>query len=53
MRCKNLAALFIFLLISCSGLLYGQDATEIIRQMDEKMRGESLKAEMSMTPNIP
>ncbi|MAO65198.1 MAG: outer membrane lipoprotein-sorting protein [Balneola sp.] len=49
MRCKNLAALFIFLLISCSGLLYGQDATEIIRQMDEKMRGESLKAEMSMT----
>lgn len=39
-----LAVGFIFSLPTIS-----QDATEIIRQMDEKMRGESLEAELSMT----
>lgn len=46
---KTLIAFLVFLMIPFSGLLYGQDATEIIRQMDEKMRGESLEAEVSMT----
>lgn len=29
--------------------VFAQDATEIVRKMDEKMRGESLEAELSMT----
>lgn len=46
---RNLAALLIFVLLPISGFVFAQDATEIIQKMDEKMRGESLKAEMSMT----
>lgn len=32
-----------------SGVTLAQDATEIVRKMDEKMRGESLRAEVTMT----
>jgi len=49
MRCKTLAAITICLFLSFSGNVTAQDATDIIQRMDEKMRGESLKAEMSMT----
>lgn len=47
-RLKSILTVILGLFIS-SGALFAQDATEIIRQMDEKMRGESLKAELSMT----
>ncbi|MDR9419658.1 outer membrane lipoprotein-sorting protein [Gracilimonas sp.] len=49
MRYRILAVLFTFIILPISGNLFAQDATEIIRQMDEKMRGESLESEMSMT----
>lgn len=49
MRRKSLATLFIFALLHIWGSVYAQDATEIIQKMDEKMRGESLEAEVSMT----
>lgn len=42
----------IFAVIVCSLFtlpILAQDATEIIRKMDEKMRGESLEAEMTMS----
>lgn len=45
---KSLLTVVVGLFIS-SGSLFAQDATEIIRQMDEKMRGESLEAELTMT----
>jgi outer membrane lipoprotein-sorting protein len=45
---KSLMTVVVGLFIS-SGSLFAQDATEIIRQMDEKMRGESLEAELTMT----
>lgn len=38
-----------FILQPLTGHVFSQDATEIIQKMDEKMRGESLKAEVSMT----
>lgn len=44
---KSLLTVVVGLFIS-SGSLFAQDATEIIRQMDEKMRGESLEAELTM-----
>lgn len=45
---KSLLTIVVGFFIS-SGSLFAQDATEIIRQMDEKMRGESLEAELTMT----
>ncbi|MBD3616624.1 MAG: outer membrane lipoprotein-sorting protein [Gracilimonas sp.] len=45
---KSLLTVVVGLFIA-SGSLFAQDATEIIRQMDEKMRGESLEAELTMT----
>lgn len=49
MRCRNLAVLIIFVLQPFTWVAFAQNATDIIRQMDEKMRGESLEAEISMT----
>jgi outer membrane lipoprotein-sorting protein len=49
MYSKGLTAVILSFILSISGVLKAQDATEIIRQMDEKMRGESLTAEMSMS----
>ncbi|MFD2531667.1 outer membrane lipoprotein-sorting protein [Gracilimonas halophila] len=49
MRSRKLAVLLIFALQPLTGTIFAQDATEIIQKMDEKMRGESLKAEVRMT----
>ncbi|MDZ7808203.1 MAG: outer membrane lipoprotein-sorting protein [Gracilimonas sp.] len=37
------------LVLCLTGILQAQNATEIVRKMDEKMRGESLEAEVTMT----
>ncbi len=44
---------FIFLMGLSSTQLYGQDAAEIIEKMDERMRGDSNYAEMTMTIERP
>lgn len=41
--------ILVFLISATVVPAFGQDATEIVRKMDEKMRGESLEAEMTMT----
>ncbi|MEX2604407.1 MAG: outer membrane lipoprotein-sorting protein [Gracilimonas sp.] len=41
--------LFIMIMVLISSVVVAQDATEIIQKMDNKMRGESLEAELSMT----
>jgi outer membrane lipoprotein-sorting protein len=37
------------ILVFLAGAVQAQNATEIVQRMDEKMRGESLKAEVTMT----
>ncbi|MEX0610357.1 MAG: outer membrane lipoprotein-sorting protein [Balneolaceae bacterium] len=44
---KILASVVVLILFTISG--FAQSAIEIVKKMDEKMRGESLEAEMSMT----
>lgn len=46
-RLKPIVCLVISILFTFP--IFAQDATEIIRKMDEKMRGESLEAEMTMS----
>ncbi|SMO45836.1 outer membrane lipoprotein-sorting protein [Gracilimonas mengyeensis] len=46
-RLKKLVFLFLMGFVSIPVL--GQDATEIIKKMDDKMRGETLEAEITMT----
>lgn len=46
-RLKPIVCLVISTLLTFP--IFAQDATEIIRKMDEKMRGESLEAEMTMS----
>ncbi|MEL7833869.1 outer membrane lipoprotein-sorting protein [Fodinibius sp. Rm-B-1B1-1] len=45
-HCFSFGTLLLWLLIS--GPAFGQDATEIVKKADEKMRGESSRAEMTM-----
>lgn len=46
----HLKSLFVIVVIAIvSSSLYAQDATEIIRKMDQKMRGETQKSEVTMT----
>lgn len=47
-RLRTLLLGLVILLFSVTAS-WGQDANEIIRRMDEKMRGETLKAELSMS----
>lgn len=47
--CHLRKGILIILLMAFYMPTFAQNATEIIRKMDEKMRGESLEAEMSMT----
>jgi len=46
---RNKIYLIVVTSLILSGVTLAQDATEIVRKMDEKMRGESLKAEVTMT----
>lgn len=46
---RNKLYLILVTSLILSGVTLAQDATEIVRKMDEKMRGESLKAEVTMT----
>lgn len=46
---RNKLYLILVTSLILSGVALAQDATEIVRKMDEKMRGESLKAEVTMT----
>lgn len=43
------SALFVPIFFAFTSPVFAQEATEIVRKMDEKMRGESLEAELSMT----
>lgn len=49
MNIRNEFYLIVVISLILSGVALAQDATEIVRKMDEKMRGESLKAEVTMT----
>jgi outer membrane lipoprotein-sorting protein len=46
---RNKLYLILVTSLILSGVTLAQDATEIVRKMDEKMRGESLRAEVTMT----
>ena len=46
---RNKLYLIVVTSLILSGVTLAQDATEIVRKMDEKMRGESLRAEVTMT----
>jgi len=46
---RNKLYLIVMISLILSGVTLAQDATEIVRKMDEKMRGESLRAEVTMT----
>ena len=46
---RNKIYLIVVTSLILSGVTLAQDATEIVRKMDEKMRGESLRAEVTMT----
>lgn len=48
MYCLKSILISVVVLFVLSGTAFGQEATEIIKKMDQKMRGESLKAELSM-----
>lgn len=46
---KSKACLLSLFLLLLSGTVLAQNASEIVKKMDEKMRGESLEAEVTMT----
>lgn len=46
---KSKACLLSLFLLPLSGTVLAQNASEIVKKMDEKMRGESLEAEVTMT----
>lgn len=46
---KSKACLLSLVLLFLSGTVLAQNATEIVKKMDETMRGESLEAEVTMT----